>query len=150
MKCAIVVESRHKGNTKRLAEKMAEVLRADVFLSKEFDRRKFARYDLIGFGSGIYAGHHHRRIMKLVKSLPDGKKKVFVFSTSGEGTRRYHHKLKKILDEKKYKVLGDFACRGFVHMKLLWWEKRSNDGHPDKKDFMAARKFALGLKKKVR
>jgi flavodoxin len=150
MKCAIVVESKHKGNTKKLAEKMAEVLEADVFRSKEFDKRMFSKYDLIGFGSGIYAGHHHRRIVKLAKSLPEGKKKVFVFSTSGEGTKRHHHKLKKILGDKGYRVLGDFACKGFTHLKLLWWEARSNDGHPDKKDFLAARKFALGLKKRVK
>ncbi|MCK4255841.1 flavodoxin, partial [candidate division WOR-3 bacterium] len=84
MKTLIIYTSIHHKNTERIAKVMAEVLEAPLAKPREIDINSLAEYDLLGFGSGIYFGKHHKSLLKLVDKLPNLKgRKVFVFSTSG-------------------------------------------------------------------
>jgi flavodoxin len=53
MKTLIICESVHYGNTKKVADAMAETLAATVVKPGEVDAARLQDYDLIGFGSGI-------------------------------------------------------------------------------------------------
>ncbi len=89
---------------------MAEILDADLLKPRKVDTDTLSKYDLIGFGSGIYFWKHHRSLLDLVNSLPVLNKKVFVFSTRGIGSVWiYHRPLKKRLKEK-----------GFVVNPIFW------------------------------
>ena len=91
MKTLIVYTSVHHQNTEKVAKVMAEELNGRPYLrSKTCNPDTLAAYDLIGFGSGIYFGKHHKTLLRFVESLPPvTKKRAFVFSTSGDG--KIHH-----------------------------------------------------------
>ena len=93
---------------------MAEALSAELFKPAEVNPETLGNYDLVGFGSGIYNGKHHQDLFELVARIPASQgNRVFVFSTSGFGTTKPNEKLIKELVAKGFKVIGDFACKGF-------------------------------------
>jgi flavodoxin len=82
LKSLIVVYSYHHNNTQKVAEAMAKVLDAQVKTPEQTNPNELQQYDLIGFGSGIYAGRHHRTLRKFADELPKvANKKAFIFST---------------------------------------------------------------------
>jgi flavodoxin len=69
MKSLIVCVSISQGNTRRVADRMAEVLHADVVEPEAVDPDALGDYDLVGFGSGIYFNMVHARF-RLPAGLP--------------------------------------------------------------------------------
>ena len=113
MKTIVVFTSIAHGNTEKVARAIAEVLKADISKTEEITLDTLGKYDLIGFGSGIYKGKQHQNIFDLIDKMPVSQgKKVFIFSTSGYGTINFNDKLKKELTGKGFNVIGDFACKG--------------------------------------
>ncbi|MHC1604592.1 MAG: flavodoxin domain-containing protein, partial [Candidatus Methanofastidiosia archaeon] len=121
MKTLIVYMSTHHGNTEKIAKTMADVLEARLTKPHEIDVDRFSEHDVIGFGSGIYMGKHHKSLLNLVDKLPAQKnKKAFIFSTSGVRNgmlqlpckRDYNSAIKKKLSEKGFDIIGEFSCRG--------------------------------------
>jgi len=151
MKALIICVSVHHGNTAKVAEAIAEVLGAEVKEPEEVDPQELAGYDLIGFGSGIYAGRHHRRLLKFVEQLPemDGKK-AFVFYTSGMRRIRFIHEperaLVKRLRQKGFEIVGEFSCRGFDTFGPFKIFGGMNKGRPNEEDLQRAREFGRGVR----
>ncbi len=146
MKTLIVYKSVHHMNTEKVAKAMAEVLGAKLAQPEEVDPASLAEYDLIGFGSGIYFGKHHKTILALADRLPAIGKDVFVFSTGGNA-RDQNGALVAKLKEKGLNVKGSFNCTGFDTFGPFKLIGGLQKGHPDEKDIEAARAFARGLKK---
>lgn len=146
MKIAIIYKSVHKGNTKKIAQALGEVLGAELFDIKEFDVKTLDNYDLFGLGSGIFFNKHHDEIMKFAKHLPETKeKKVFVFSTSGVGGEALNLNLKQILEKKGYKIVGSFGCKGFDAYGPYILIGGINKGRPNQEDIEKAKQFARTL-----
>lgn len=145
----IVCVSVSHGNTAAVAHAMAHVLRAKVRQPEQVDARELADYDLVGLGSGIFAGSHHRRLRLFVERMPEAAgQKAFVFSTSGFGFtqhRPWERSLEALLRGKGYDVLGGFACRGFDTWLPLQLVGGINKGHPNAHDLDRARTFARSL-----
>ena len=81
MKTLIICHSSHHENTLQIAKVMADVLHADILTPEAVDPRTvLEHYDIIGFGSGIYAGRHHKSLFDLVNALPQQPKNVFIFN----------------------------------------------------------------------
>ena len=59
-KTMIIYNSVHHGNTKKVAEAMADVLEAKLVKPQDVDINTIVEYDLVGFGSGVYVGKHHK------------------------------------------------------------------------------------------
>lgn len=149
MKIAIIYKSIHHGNTKKIAEVMAETLKADLFDLKDVNMDVIGKYDLIGFGSGKYFLRPHKKLRNFVEKLDNvNSKKAFVFSTSGDGKPMGW--LEKNLSKKGFDVLGEFYCKGFDTYAFAKIIHRGglNKGNPDEKDLENARNFAESLKKK--
>ncbi len=84
MKSLIVCVSTSHGNTRRVADRMAEVLDARVAEPESVDPETLREYDLVGFGSGIYYMVVHSRLRRFLRRLPDvDGVRAFTFFTSG-------------------------------------------------------------------
>ncbi len=149
MKTLIIYESVHKGNTEKVARVMAGVLRADLVKPHEIDAGKIPKYDVVGFGSGIFFGRHHKSLYEFVDKLPEQKgRKAFVFLTSGVGRLSDDKSLKEKLLEKGFNVVGEFACKAWDSWGMLKLIGGINKGRPNKQDLKDAKIFAKSLKKK--
>jgi flavodoxin len=146
MKTIIICESVSHGNTLMVAKAMAEVLDAPVVRPEEFDVDKADEYDLIGLGSGIYKGRHHKSIMELAAKLPTLKKSVFIFSTSGKGDINQHKHLRLIISNRGYRNAGEFICKGWHTGGVFKYLGGINKGLPNKAMLEQARDFAKTLR----
>lgn len=145
-KCLIVYESYHHGNTKKVAEAMAAVSGAELCTADEAQGRNPDGYEVVGFGAGIAYGSHYEKLRKAAAGMKLSGKTVFVFSTSGTGSKDYNGKLEKQLADAGAAVAGSFACKGYDTkvMKLFGGIAK---GHPDEKEISAAKEFARSMVK---
>ncbi len=142
MKILIAYKSYHRMNTQMVARAMAETTGATLMTVDEVRPEDLDGYDLVGFGSGIYGGRHHRDLFTLVGQMPPAEREVFVFSTSASANEEHHRPLREALAAKGCRIAGEFRCRG--EFRLLRFIPVSR-GHPDEKDLVNARTFARGL-----
>jgi flavodoxin len=149
MKSLIILYSYHHKNTQKIAEAMAKVLDAQLKTPEQIKPDELQQYDLIGFGSGIYAGRHHRTLRKFADELPKvDNKKAFIFSTcaSTKNAPKYHSLLREELKSKGYSIAGEFNCAGlntWGPFKIIGGTKK---GRPNSDDHKLAEEFARTLK----
>jgi flavodoxin len=142
MKILIIYTSRHRMNTEKVAKAMAEAVSATVVKVEDARIEDLGGYDLIGFGSGIYAGRPHKSLFTLIEKMPPMNKKAFLFSTSGEPKEEYHRLLRDTLTARGFQIMGEFQCRGQSGFLGFTF---ANKGHPDEKDLQDARAFVKSL-----
>ena len=149
MRTLIIYHSEHHGNTQKIAKAIGSATNAELVKSENLNPDDveiiLSEYDIIGFGSGIYNGKHHKSIFNLISVLPENlDKKVFIFSTSGVDalSHGYHNSLKNTLNSKGINIIGEFNCLGFDTALV---SSGINHGKPDEKDFDDARKFVKNL-----
>jgi flavodoxin len=158
MKTLIIYSSYHHQNTQKVAERMASVLGANLVITEEVKLNevntinKLNESDLIGFGSGIYFGQHHKNLINLIKGFPDFiGKKAFIFSTCGGDEKEIetnHQKLRDLLLEKKFEILGEFSCKGWDSVGPLKLTGGINKDRPNEQDLQDAEKFAIETREK--
>jgi flavodoxin len=151
MKPLVIYISVHYGNTERVAKVIANILDADLLQVEQADAGMLEQYDLIGFGSGIYVGKHHKSLLDFVDKLPMMRnKKAFIFSTSGLRKMRFIHNfdrpLKEKLQRKGFDIIGEFSCRGYDTSQAAMIVGGINKGRPNAKDLKQAEDFARDLK----
>ena len=147
-KSLIVVYSHHHKNTDKIAKVIAPVLNAAIRSSKDITPADLQRYDLIGFGSGIYSSNVHESILTLADNLSSVKDKTaFIFSTCGapafavEGghvddyATKCHTPVKEKLESKGFRVLDGFICTGWNTNSFLKFLDGINKGRPNAQDF---------------
>lgn len=143
-----------ENNTKKIANELASVFGADILFPDMVTPELLSKYDLLGFGSGIFDQKHHKRILEAAEMLSDCKgKKVFLFSTSGISRRIVidnniedpHDALRAILKKKECNVVGEFNCPGLNKNSFLFLFGGINKGRPNLNDLENARKFAKSL-----
>lgn len=143
----IILYSYHNHNTEKMAKAIAPILDAEIKWPDEVNPDELQNYDLIGFGSGIYGGVHHKSLLELVDKLPGvTDKKAFLFSTSSGGEantkREKYHLLREKLESKGYQIIDEFHTKGFFGFKGLGL----NRGRPNAEDLKRAEEFAQNLK----
>jgi len=154
MKTLMVCASIHHRNTAKVAKAIAKILDAELVKPHQVDITALPQYDLIGFGSGIYYGRHHKSLLGLVDKLPAlNNKKVFMFHTSGLRKMPLFHAfdkpLRRKLAEKGFDIVGEFSCPGFDTygpFKLIGGIRK---GRPNTKDLQKAETFARDLLRKL-
>jgi flavodoxin len=153
MKSLIVCASKSHGNTRRVAERIAEVLEADIVTPESVDPATLREYDLVGFGSGIYYMTVDARLRNLIRHLPTVDHiKAFTFFTSGAREvplLGYHKPVRKQLESKGFEVIGSFSCRGFDTVGPFGFIGGINRGRPNDNDLERAAVFAARLRKRV-
>ncbi len=149
MKAVIVCASVSHGNTRRVADAMAQVLGAKIVAPEEADREELAGADLVGFGSGVFHGRLHPRLTGFVESLPAGRGRAFVFATSGLPEippAPFTRPLVRLLEGKGFAVDGSFSCRAFDTWTPFKLVGGINKQRPNARDLAAARAFAERLR----
>lgn len=158
LKCLIVVLSYHHGNTERIARAMAGVLGSEVTTPQQVIPDRLREYDLIGFGSGIYAGTFDSAMLDLADRLSYAAgKKAFLFSTYGapgfianrEFIEKNHRQMRENLAAKGYSVIGEFGCAGWNTNSFLNYFGGINKGRPDAGDLVDAEAFARAMKQQA-
>ncbi len=146
MRTIIICESVSHGNTLSVANAMAEVFGAKVVKPEEFDPATVNDYDLIGMGSGIYKGKHHKNILELADRLPelDGKS-IFIFSSSGKGDISQHKQLLAKLAKKGFSNAGEFTCKGWDTSGVFKFIGGINKGLPNRSTLKQAKGFAKSI-----
>ena len=153
MKSLIVCASKSHGNTRRVADRMAEVLGAEVVTPESVDPASLRQYDLVGFGSGIYYMTVDPRLRDLLRRLSTADHtRAFTFFTSGAREiplRGYHKPVRKWLESKGFEVIGSFSCRGWDTIGPFGFIGGINRGRPDDHDLQRAAAFASRIRKQV-
>jgi flavodoxin len=160
MKSLLVVFSYHHKNTEKIANVFAKVLDAQIKTPEQIDPEEIQKYSLIGFGSGIYGGKHHKLLLDLADKLPQViNRKAFVFSTTGAPITfgepavtkalEQHKPLKEKLQSKGYVIVDEFICAGFNTNSFLRLFGGINKGRPNAEDLKHAEKFAQTLKQNL-
>lgn len=143
MKTAVVYFSQHHGNTKKLVDALPEdVERIDAATQQD----DLSAYDRIGFASGIYAGSFAKQVLDFAKmNLPEGKD-VFLFATSAMKRNWQFNAIRKLCEEKKCRLLGEYICQGYNTFGPFKLVGGTAKGHPTKDEIDAFRAFydALG------
>lgn len=123
---------------------MADVLAADVFNASDLAETDFSSFDLIGIGSGIYFGRHHRSVRHLVNQASQLPQQAFIFSTAGLPFLHllFHLSLRRSLNRRGAEVIGEFSCRGWDTVGPLFLFGGLNRRHPNARDLERARDFA--------
>ncbi len=147
MKTAIVYYSRHHGNTKMLAEAIAQgrdVTLIDAAAQKEAD---LSPYGLIGFASGIYYGRFHESVLTFAeKCLPENKRVFFLCTYGGKSNTQ---SISKIAGGRSAVILGEFGCRAFDTFGPFKLIGGINKGRPSVGDLEDACRFFDGISEKL-
>jgi flavodoxin len=107
-KILIIYDSRPETqNTKRIARVMAKVLKADITSLDEVLKYEIQKYDLVGFGSGIFFYKFSKTLRQYIDKLMPYEQKCFVFYTSGmKECIKASVQLVNLLESKKRKNIG--------------------------------------------
>ena len=152
MNSLMVLVSYHHKNTEKIANVFAKVLHAKIKNPRDVNPKEIQEYDLLGFGSGIYAAKHHKSILDFVDTLPQvNNKKAFIFSTCTfeKDLEKNHSTLKEKLLSKGYTIVDEFNCKGRNTNSFSRFFGGMNRGRPNAKDLKNAEKFAYKLKQKL-
>ncbi|MFX1260274.1 MAG: flavodoxin family protein [Promethearchaeota archaeon] len=154
MKSLLVLFSYHHKNTEKIADVIAKVLDAQIKTPEQIKAEELQEYNLIGFGSGIYGGKHHKLLLDLADSLSRvTNREAFVFSTAALTGKakvvKDHSLLREKLQSKGYIILDDFQCKGFNTNSFLKYFGGMNKGRPNAEDLIHAEEFAQNLKQNL-
>ena len=151
----IVLESADNGATAKIARAIAGELEARIITPEQATADEIQKYDLVGFGSGIFSQRHHRALFDLADRLQVfAVKKAFIISTSGVSrqfaldhkTDDTHTPLREALQKKGFSIAGEFNCEGFNDNSFLRLFGGMNKGRPNAGDIENAKRFAAELK----
>jgi flavodoxin len=151
MKALILYKSIHHKNTEKIAKAIAEELNADIYDIDKVSPDIIKNYDLIGFGSGIYFGKHHKSLFKFIDKIGKTNKKAFIFSTAGLPFLKgmFHKELKNKLKNKGFEIVGEFCCKGYHTYGIFKLIGGLNKNHPNEDDIKKAKEFAKNILKSL-
>jgi flavodoxin len=150
MRSLLVLLSYHHNNTQKIANVFAKILDAQIETPQQIDPEALQEYGLVGFGSGIYGGKHHKALLDLADKLPQvTNRRAFIFSTSSnlEPFAKNHSALREKLQSKGYIVVDEFSCAGFNTNSFIKLFGGINKGRPNAQDLQRAEEFAQSLKR---
>lgn len=147
MKTAIIYESKHHGNTKKLCDAIAELESVDLIEAKKASEGiAWTDYDVVGFASGIAYGGFYRNVRKAASRVPAGTKTFYLY-TCARNDKDFAAGIKAIAEEKGAVILGTHGCTGYNTFGPLKLTGGMNHGHPDELEIQSTVSFYLDLLK---
>jgi len=130
---------------------MIEVVDGEIYTPSDVHPEVIDKYDIVGLGSGIYFGKHHKSLFKLLDRVNFRNKRVFIFYTSGFSKvpllNSCEGPLKRALEVRGAKILGVFGCRGYCDHGLFKLVGGINKNRPDESDLNRAKNFVIKVLK---
>jgi len=146
LKSIVIYESVHHNNTEKIAKAIADEIGAELVNVRNMKVEDIDKYDLIGFGSGIYYSKVHKNIKNFLEKIENvNKQKSFVFVTSGRVKDDFTENFKELLISKGFDVISTFSCKGFDTFGPLKLIGGINKGKPNEQDIANAQNFARSL-----
>lgn len=141
MKTAIIYESKHHGNTKKVCEGIVRECKVKLIEAQNVTENfEWDDYDLIGFASGIAYKKFYEPVNKAAEMLPPGKKVFFIY-TCAKNDKDFSNDIKNIVIRNGCECLGSYGCKGFNTygpLKLIGGMNKSN---PSENEINEAIKF---------
>lgn len=146
MRKAIVHVSIHHQNTAMVAEAMAEAIGAELMTVTEAMERGGEPWDLLGLGSGIFFGSHHKSLLRFCQQWKVPPVFCFLFSTAGLPSLGsiWHRSLRNLLVQKGIPILDEACFPGWDTVGPLKWIGGIQRGRPNQVDLERAAEFARG------
>lgn len=119
------------GNTKKVAERIAREVGAELELARDI---AFLNGDLVFLGSGVYAGTFHNSVRELIEKSDLSGKTIAPFATNA-GSPYSFDDVKQAVEKAGGKYLDGFLIRGRFLFII-------NRGRPNESDLEDAAKFA--------
>lgn len=113
MKTAIIYESKHHGNTKKVCDRIAEECDVRLVEAKSVTNDfKWEDYNIIGFASGIAYKKFYKNVNDAAGMVPGGKKVFFIY-TCAKINDDFTNNIQNIVQEKGCECIGSYGCKGF-------------------------------------
>jgi flavodoxin len=147
MRIAIVHVSIHHKNTERIAEAMAGAIGAELLTISQARELEFPGWDVLGLGSGIFFGKHHRQLLEFAEQSREIPNECFVFSSAGIRFLYplWHRPLVRVLQKRGCRILGQFCSPGWDTVGPLQYLGGIHRGRPNAKDLERAARFAKSM-----
>jgi flavodoxin len=144
MKMAIIHVSVHHHNTLSVAQAMGTFIGAQLMTVDEAKKHGVADYQLLGLGSGIFFGSHHRALLRWARQPSSLPPRVFLFSTAGLPSLGWfwHRTLRNIVKKQGVEILGEACYPGWDTVGPLRWIGGIQRGRPNASDLQRAQRFA--------
>lgn len=162
----LIVYSSLSGNTKKIAEAIAEVAEDSELISvREFQSSMLANFDLFYIGYWVDKGDCDAASLRLLAQLKD--KRIALFGTLGAAEQtEYYDRVKRQVESHAAHshILGHYLCQGAVgeaviaryqsmlaehpqdeHIKQQLANYENGNSHPDEQDLANARAFAKSI-----
>jgi len=139
---SIVVYDSWSGNTKLIADAIAEELTCPSIQVDQINEYKINDYDLIVIGSPVHGGMPTGKIDKFLSDMPKPRMSA-VFATFGAplfGPLTADACLNKMEKKLQGTCLGRFKCHGYHKLFFTY------PSHPDEQDKADAAKFAAEIR----
>ena len=148
MKTAIVYYSKHHGNTKKLAEAIAQADEAVTLIDvTEQPEADLSDYERIGLASGIYFSSFAKQLISFAEAhLPEGRE-VFYLYTHGAPVGGFLKGIRAAAKAKNCREIGAFHCKGFDTFGPFAKIGGIAKGHPTEKEIDKAVRFYKELGK---
>ena len=147
-KSIVFIYSYHHMNTQKIGKAIAAKINAPIIdIHANSEPIDLETYDLVGFGAGIDTGKHYPAMIEYVEKMPNVQnKKAFIFSTSGIYSAKKmlsdHKALRSLLQNKGFKIVSEFGCKGHDTVSFLKFFGGINKGRPNAEDIKNAETFA--------
>lgn len=144
MRLAIVHVSVHHHNTAKVAAAMADAIDAELLTASEAMEHPNPSWDLIGLGSGIFFGSHHKSLLRFANQCQHLAQASFLFSTAGLPSLGWlwHRSLRSILLRRQIRILDEACFPGWDTVGPLRWIGGIQRGRPNPHDLDRAASFA--------
>ena len=144
MRIVIVQVSIHHHNTAKISEAMAAAIGAQMMSITEAANSPAESWDLLGLGSGIFFGAHHKSLLRFASQLQNPPAASFLYSTAGLPSLGWlwHRSLRQIMARKSIPVLGEACFAGWDTVGPLRWIGGVQRGRPNQHDLDRAARFA--------
>ena len=144
MRSMIIYASRHHGNTRKLAEHLAAQYDIALVDAQTVSQVDFAKYDLIGFASGMDFGKFYPPVTELAQKIPAGKS-VYALYTCAREQARYGSEIEEIAAQMQCRYLGKYGCRGYNTYGPWKIIGGMNKEHPSREELEGACAFYEGI-----
>ncbi len=145
MKTAIIYESKHHGNTKKVCDRIAEECGVSLVKAGGVDGGfNWEDYDLVGFASGIAYSRFYDPVTRAAELIPGGKKVFFIY-TCAKNDKDFSAGIREAAKRRGAVCLGSYGCRGYNTYGPLKLIGGMNKNNPNEDELKEAVEFVRGL-----